>query len=749
MTVLTWKDTDIPDFRDSMDGFKASSEMLSRAFDTAKATIGGIEKDQSEAAANAVLDKLLTYQGDPQKLEGDLASGAFQGQFDPKVMARLTPDMRKTLLERPQQLLAHAVKTTEFGEQKKAIAENDAARALGPKINEYTRLRTLADGGAAAAAYLEANPDLRNGLSSGRYSGMINGGQGIQTGETSLANSEEDRAIGQEADTLFQEATFNGGEGMAGERYLNNNGAEIVERLNKKGLNGQQIFNKAISRFQSGAAAAGGSGGGGSAPAFSGAAVDINLDQAQNDVADVLSKGGLSSHVVNGFLGNFHVEGGWSGKEGDDGSDNSRADRGRASGIAQWRKERRDAFAAKYGKQPHQATPAEQAQYVLWELTTAEGRKAAGISDDQANKILNAKSSGEAADLIDQFYERSNGKHRQKRVDAAYSYEKTRGAGLGANVLTQSAISGNQNSDMFRSFQDIWQSTDTSRAVAQRLTGKDGVFSGEDADNLTLKINLVMQKYGVSAAVAARGLEMSDDGKESWLKPSGWFESVNPWADGIERDFDEKKLDQLMKFASNPRAMADAANTLDKQTRSMAGSDAGDAAVKAAEADYVRERDNALARGRKFDEKYWGGRVAAAREAHTGAVRTNVRTAVGSQRQQGGTGGNGAAPAKQAAAPAKAAPKPTQPEARAVQFLESEWKSMEAALPDHAGPVQRAGLPAAFQKRFGISIEEARKDPKKAAEAVRKQHARVKAAQDRNEAALAAAAASAATNFRR
>lgn len=134
------------------------------------------------------------------------------------------------------------------------------------------------------------------------------------------------------------------------------------------------------------------------------------LDSDRAAVAEVLSSGGLSPQVVAGFLGNFDVEDGYGGATGDNGT---------ASGIAQWREERRANFRQRFGKEPHQATPQEQAQFVLWEL---ENPAAAGMTADQANAIRNARTAEEAAELIDQFYERSSGEHRSRRVTAAAGY---------------------------------------------------------------------------------------------------------------------------------------------------------------------------------------------------------------------------------------------------------------------------------------------------------------------------------------
>jgi hypothetical protein len=61
---------------------------------------------------------------------------------------------------------------------------------------------------------------------------------------------------------------------------------------------------------------------------------------------------GTSRPVVAGFMGNFHVEGGYDGAQGDGGS---------ASGIGQWHSDRAANFQRVIGKPVTEASPAEQA----------------------------------------------------------------------------------------------------------------------------------------------------------------------------------------------------------------------------------------------------------------------------------------------------------------------------------------------------------------------------------------------------
>lgn len=136
----------------------------------------------------------------------------------------------------------------------------------------------------------------------------------------------------------------------------------------------------------------------------------VNLGEAQKTVAGEFANAGFNPNVIAGFLGNFHIEGGYTGKKGDG---------GKASGIGQWRNERLANFKARFGKDPSEATVQENAQFAVWEM---QNPKAAGMTVAQRDKILAAQTPAEAAELIDKYYERSDGSARQKRVNAALGF---------------------------------------------------------------------------------------------------------------------------------------------------------------------------------------------------------------------------------------------------------------------------------------------------------------------------------------
>ena len=90
---------------------------------------------------------------------------------------------------------------------------------------------------------------------------------------------------------------------------------------------------------------------------------------------------------------------------------NAVGDGGKAYGIAQWHSDRQALFEKQYGKPIQQSNFREQLEFVNWELNNSEKRA--------GNLLRQATSADQAAALVDQYYERSSGIHRQKRIDIA------------------------------------------------------------------------------------------------------------------------------------------------------------------------------------------------------------------------------------------------------------------------------------------------------------------------------------------
>lgn len=83
-------------------------------------------------------------------------------------------------------------------------------------------------------------------------------------------------------------------------------------------------------------------------------------------------------------------------------------DAGTAFGLAQWRNERLDKFEEVFGFPLVQGSFEDQLNYVDWELRNTE--KKAG------KRLAKATEAGKAAEIVDQYYERSSGEHRSIRI---------------------------------------------------------------------------------------------------------------------------------------------------------------------------------------------------------------------------------------------------------------------------------------------------------------------------------------------
>jgi peptidoglycan hydrolase-like protein with peptidoglycan-binding domain len=125
---------------------------------------------------------------------------------------------------------------------------------------------------------------------------------------------------------------------------------------------------------------------------------------AKEAVAFFVSKGWTPQQAA-GIVGNLQAESGANLRT------NAVGDSGKAYGIAQWHPDRQAKFATAFGKDIRQAGFKEQLAFVQWELENSESKAAA--------KLKGAVTTEQAAWLFDQYYERSSGAHRQKRIDNA------------------------------------------------------------------------------------------------------------------------------------------------------------------------------------------------------------------------------------------------------------------------------------------------------------------------------------------
>ena len=155
----------------------------------------------------------------------------------------------------------------------------------------------------------------------------------------------------------------------------------------------------------------------------------IKATGAAAEYASALSD--LPVPVVAGILANLEHESGFNPSV-------NPGDAGTAHGVAQWRGERAENFQRVTGVHPSKATPAQSAQFIKHELNNP---KQAGMTVAQRDAILGAKTPGEAAELFDKYYERSDGKARARRVATAAKYADATG---GTMVPPMSAVEAKQ-----------------------------------------------------------------------------------------------------------------------------------------------------------------------------------------------------------------------------------------------------------------------------------------------------------------
>ena len=151
--------------------------------------------------------------------------------------------------------------------------------------------------------------------------------------------------------------------------------------------------------------------------------------QAQQAQEFFVGKGWTPAQAA-GLVGNFQAESGVNLKP------NAVGDGGSAYGIAQWQGPRQADFQAKYGFPIQQANLNQQLEFVNYELTQGK-EQAAGA------RLRATTTAGEAAAVTDQYYERSSGIHRQKRIDYANSLYAGRDPTVTPPPTTQAEIDAN------------------------------------------------------------------------------------------------------------------------------------------------------------------------------------------------------------------------------------------------------------------------------------------------------------------
>ncbi|QMP83952.1 MAG: hypothetical protein [Caudoviricetes sp.] len=141
---------------------------------------------------------------------------------------------------------------------------------------------------------------------------------------------------------------------------------------------------------------------GANAGAFAGSGVGSS-ENASKALEFFQSKGWTKEQAA-GIVGNLQAE---SSREL---NPSSVGDGGKAYGIAQWHPDRQANYERNLGngKSIRQSTFDEQLAFIQWELENTESKA--------ARLLKGAKTAAEAAQIFDQYYERSSGEHRGRRV---------------------------------------------------------------------------------------------------------------------------------------------------------------------------------------------------------------------------------------------------------------------------------------------------------------------------------------------
>lgn len=416
MALPSWREIQAPDFSNTLRALEAAKGSFSDAFTGARSTINQADQSISDRVNKAMMLQLASL-NDPTTSKDAIA--AMLASADPRRISEGTLNLamgrENQLLQTDNNRLANQQGRYRWDREQQVNANQDAVR---PLVNQAAMLASMGKKDEATKIF-QSNPEAFGkvginlpDLLSGNFS-LLNANQGFGQRETEFGWRTTDRNEQRLAEAGAYDIASN---------YLTSD--ERAAALREQVTNGKMpgrvaamIANQLGLNNAPDLSAYTGPGlpGGGGSPGVGGA---FQFGNPQQDVASTLKAGGLSDAVVAGFLGNFHIEGGYNGAQGDGGT---------AGGIAQWRKDRRDNFVRIMGKDPTKATPGEQAKFVLWELNNP---KAAGLKPVEIAAIKAARTPEEAAALIDKHYEISSGQHRNARISAASAAAQALGVAL-------------------------------------------------------------------------------------------------------------------------------------------------------------------------------------------------------------------------------------------------------------------------------------------------------------------------------
>jgi hypothetical protein len=628
MTVLTWRDVDAPDFRGSMDGLELASKSMNAGLNAARGGLDDVEKRQKESQSTALLAELAKYQ-DADSLQADLASGAFQSKFD---MSKLDPADLRTVMSRPTEILAFAKDKTAFGQVQKAVADDDRFRALEPVINEYRQLAQDDPTGAKAAAFRNSHPELR-GMSSSDFNGLLN--TSLKASEAQFGHSKDVTTFEQgqgDRDTGLQASKLDGYlTGIVAPedrlRYINTNRAELEK-------------------------------------SYSGRAIDMILKQASGDVGGAPGSGG-------GVSGGTGIGAGGKNLYDVVLGDGQGAGGGNAYGFSPPKPVSQMSMGELFDYQRSVMVPTTAAKGV----GGGQGSSAAGAyqivsrtlekvaprlfganwrqvqftpeNQDKLGEALfnDAKASGQDLHAV---WEGLPVGTKATNLNWAEARHMITQAESGGTVLANPRslqIAGNVTNQLNNTspvaqgaikFQELKSDGSQARAVAQRMTGKEGLFAGQDIGNMTQKINEVAKEYKINPAMAGFLIEQADNGNKNWLgRQFTWA----PGNDGLTVDIDSDRLAELAKAYSDPKTLADATISVDASNRAQAANAQTQAQVDALVAQRTAIIQRAAQRGIQPDTTLIDRQLTAALGGRDQAAINGAVTATSGQTSRTGDDG--------------------------------------------------------------------------------------------------------------
>lgn len=425
MARLGWDNVAAPDFSGASNGIQSAASMITQALRGAEGGVKEYNNILDDNVNRAFALELLKYQ-DPESYKAALAEGSIPGQDS----RRLSAESIGAAGTRYNTLLGQAQTEFQMGRDKRIDAQSQAYDAnIGTIVKAQDFLNNRDEVGYAA--FISQHPDIFAGMSARDVMsvqtnnrdalrdgwGIANAKQGYDQSGKRFGREEQNWKVEDAVAAAVQDVRKHSNSAETADAYIQQYGFSDpkVEAGVRAAMGLPNFVTYDVGDPLLGIGGSGGSSGGGG----------VSFGAPQQAFAGSLKQIGYDDNLIAAALGNAHVEGGWTGREGDRSSGQP------AGGVFQWRGERRDKFVEKMGVDPTKATPEQTAQYFHWEMShPVESQAFVGTKDglnpvQQRDAVMAASRAGDparAAALMDKYYERSDGKARGARSSAATNY---------------------------------------------------------------------------------------------------------------------------------------------------------------------------------------------------------------------------------------------------------------------------------------------------------------------------------------